>query len=185
MNAKKLYTDLNKGKYYELYQWTTQSRIWEEKPREWYIGYSALFIFLVIIGLLIGQLIFVLAIIAFSFLWFTHAIIPPDIVVYQIMNSGIKFYDQLVRWSEIRHFWFSKKGDNILLHLDTYIEQANLEILFKRISILVPNENVMKEIFEILEGYIDYGDKVEVGFNFLTKLVHGEHVTMDTFIREN
>lgn len=185
MKNKKLFTNLSTSAYYELYRWCAPSRIWNEKSREWYIAYSAFFIFWIIIAVLLGQLFFVLAIVAFSFLWFVQAMIPPENIHHFIMNSGIKSFEELIRWSEIKHFWFSKKSNLYLLNLETYPVKNNPNMLSKRISLIVVDEPTVKEIFEILERFVDYGDKMEVSYNLLTQIILGDHVSMDTFISDS
>lgn len=179
-----LFTEIstNKTPYRLVYEWSAYERFWAAKPREWFVGYSAVFVFFISLSALLGQYLLVLAIISFSFLWFIQATIEPSITRHQVTNLGIKSLEQFFRWSDIRHFWFSKKQGIFMLHLETIVDMASSSNLSNRITLVLNSEDSMFELFEVLNTFCDYGDKVEVSYNFLMNLIHGEHISIDTFL---
>jgi GGDEF domain-containing protein len=50
---------------------------------------------------------------------------------------------------------------------------------------LVVNGNEDQEIFELLIQYLDYGERDELGFNPMMRLLHGKHIDVSTYLSEN
>ncbi|MCS7316998.1 MAG: hypothetical protein NZZ41_01585, partial [Candidatus Dojkabacteria bacterium] len=74
-----------------------------------------------------------------------------------------------------KHFWFSKKKDNIMLNID-YATLKDIQKqdnnFFRRLVIITDNHSA--KICDILLKYCNYGTKEEVGYNIFTKIVYGE-----------
>ena len=121
-----------------------------------------------------------LAVLSFVFLWFTHASIPPEIVEHTITNIGIKTFDKLYKWDQIDHYWFSEKEGIIFLNLDI-TEQRESSDFMRRLSIIINNEDEEEIFFTLLE-YIDYGDKDEISYNSLARIVHGKHMDISKYL---
>lgn len=177
-----LFTQLSKPtKYFtELFSWEAPERYWTPKDRAWYVGWSFFFVLIISVGVLLQEYLFTLSIIAFAFLWFIQASIPPQIGKFKITTIGIKAYEKVFRWKDVKHFWFSIKNNVIFLNLDlseTYEGSAP-----GRISMMLGEGKDDEKIFEILIRQIDYGDKEEISFNFLTEILHGKHVEMEDYM---
>ncbi len=167
----------------KIYSWNAPERAWSEKPRAWYVLYSFFFVFIIAIVAILGQTFLILAIIAFIFLWFTQASIPPQIREHSITTIGIKTFEKMFKWSSIKHFWFSTKEGFIYLNLELVDNDPANEGI-KRLSLIV-NDVDEFEIFNTLIKYIDYGDTKEIDYNILTRALHGKHKDVSKFLPEN
>ncbi len=179
---KKIKLNTSLPLFTKLFSWSSPEREWSEKTRAWYVVYSAFFVFIIAIAAILGQYLLIMAIIAFVFLWFTQAAIPPQVSEHIITTIGIKSFDKLFKWKDIKQFWFAIKNETKFLIIDV-IEDPEKPNTYKRISIIV-NKNDDKEIFFILLNYIDYGDRKEVGYNFLTQIIHGQIIDISYYLPE-
>ena len=179
-SEKKIKLNTTLPLFSKLFTWQSPEREWSEKTRAWYVIYSAFFVFVIAIAAILGQYLLIMAVIAFVFLWFTQAAIQPEISEHTITTVGIKSFDKLFKWKNIKQFWVSVKGQTKFLNIDV-IEDETKPNTYKRVSIIL-NENDDKEIFFILLNYIDYGDRKEVGFNYLVKILHGDHVDISYYL---
>jgi hypothetical protein len=178
-----LYTTIETKKqdpiFKDIYEWRAPERLWTPKTRAWYVTYSFFFISIIFIAALLQEYIFIVAIITFSFLWFIQGSTPPNIVKYQITSLGIRAYEKLYRWKEIKHFWFSEKDEVYFLNID--LDNEENPRIEKRISLII-NDNADIEIFNILIKNIDYGDTQEVNFNILTQIITGKHIDIAKYL---
>jgi len=179
-NIKTLYTklDVEETAFKTLYTWESPDRIWEEKDKFWYSSYTLFFVVTVAISLILGYYLLAVAIIAFAFLWFLQANTKPVTIQVKITTTGIRIDEFLIRWREIKHFWFSFKNNHILLQID--YQKESYKELVNRTSIIVNNSNI-QNIYKILVKYVDYGDKQEISYNILTKIVYGEYIAESEF----
>lgn len=166
-----------------IYEWVSPERQWSQKSRDWYVIYGTLFTIIIAALAILGEYIWIIAVIAFVFLWFVQAAIPPEETTHKITSLGVKTYGKLYRWTDIAHFWYSNKGEFILLNLDVYKGDLVTEGKIQRLSLIVsPKEQ--NETFTHLVKYADYGDLKEVQFNILTRIIYGTHVPVSFFLPE-
>lgn len=164
-----------------LYSWKSPERLWKEKDKSWYVVYS--FFFTVVIALLamMGEWVLIVAILGFAFLWFVQGSVAPLIIEHTISTIGIKTYNKLYKWHEIKCFWFSYKNEGLILNLDLYSEN-NPDAVFKRRISLIIDEKDMHHLFDLLFDYIEYGAVEEVGVNILTELIYGKYIDIEEFM---
>jgi len=183
-NNKNLTTTLYTSLYREetafktLYTWESPDRIWEEKDKLWYSSYTLFFVVMIAISLILGYYLIAVAIIAFAFLWFLQASTKPIIIQTKITTTGIRIDEFFIRWREIKHFWFSFKNNHILLQID--YQKEGYKELVNRTSIII-NDKDIQNIYKILVTYADYGDKQEISYNVLTKIIYGEYIEESLF----
>ncbi len=179
----RLFTDLEStdSMFTKLFEWESPERHWIPKEKSWYVTYSLFFVLLILVAVLISEYILVVAIIAFAFLWFVQGSTPPSMVKHTITTLGIKTYDKLYKWKNIKHFWFSENPSGKILNLE--IVEDNKPDFVKRISLLM-NHGDDSAIFTNLTRFADYGDKDEIGFNIFVQLTHGKHVSVDNYLQE-
>jgi len=182
MERRKLFTELKSTGFNTLYEWTAPDRLWKEKNKSWFVKYGLIFSFFILFAALIGQFLFLITILCFAFLWYIQGIIPPEYSRISLTNLGVKAFGRVIKWQEIKHFWFSEKNGEFLLNLDTLVPFSNNEMRVERVSLVVNNYTLVKEIFSIIVEHCDYGDKEEVGFNFLLEILLGKHISMDEFL---
>ncbi len=172
--------DNEKIVFKNLVTWSSPERYWEKRDRSWYLAYSLFFVLIISALAILGEFIMILGVLAFMFLWFAQAYIPPKIVDHSITTIGVRAFDNLYKWKEISNFWFSDKNGVKILHLEQPIEGSKVT---KRISMIVDDEGKDQEIFEVLLKYTDYGRKEEVGFNFLSKIINGDYQEIDKYMK--
>jgi len=166
-----------------LYSWKSPERHWTQKDRAWYVSYSTFFVLIIAVLAILSEYILIVAVIAFVFLWFTQAAIPPQIVTHTINTLGVRTFSKTFKWKNIQHFWFSEKSGVIFLHLEIVDE-----ILFKtdrvrRLSLIVNPEDEVS-LFNIMLQSVDYGDKDEIGFNIFARLLHGKYIDVNSYLPE-
>jgi hypothetical protein len=177
-----LHTSLSEDKnvFKNLYSWTAPERYWERKDKAWYLAYSLFFVLIILVLAVLGEFIMILGVLAFMFLWFAQAYIPPKIVEHSITTIGIRAYEKLYKWSEINHFWFSKKNGVVLLHLEQPIEDSKVTT---RVTLIIDDENADEQVFEILMRFLDYGRREEVGYNILARIINGEYIEIEKYMK--
>ncbi len=184
--AKFLHTNLskNKGPFEKLLEWTSDERIWNPKDRLWYVSYSIFFLVLIGLAALLEYYIVIIAILAFVFLWFTQAAVPPEKLTTQITSLGIKTYGKLFKWRNIKFYWFSIKEDRFLLNLDIVDEEFTSGDRVHRLSLII-FEKDMEKIFNNLVEYIEYGERNEVNYNIISRALHGKYLDITEFLPED
>ncbi len=174
-------TKISEPIFQKVYSWISPERYWFEKDRSWYVIYSFFFVLLIAFLTLLGEYILVLAVIAFVFLWFVQAAMPPQKVEHLITTIGIKTFGKLYKWKDIKNFWFSEKNGIVMLNIDV-IDPENPKATFKKRLTLLTNEDEDKEIFTNLIKFIDYGDKEEIGYNLFTQIIYGKHYDITHYL---
>lgn len=181
--AKKLFTSIqDDNPFKKVYSWTSPERHWVKKDRAWYLTYSFFFVVLIAFLALLSEYIYILAVLAFAFLWFAQAATPPQMVEHTITSLGIRTQETFFKWSNIKHFWFSEKSNILYLNLET-IEDKNPNLV-KRVSLLL-NPGQDEEIFNILIKFIDYGSKQDIGYNILLQVLQGEYFDSSKYLAED
>lgn len=178
----KLFTEIentNPIKY--IYSWKSQERYWKEKDRSWYVIYSFFFTVLIAVLALISEWVLIIAILGFAFLWFVQASVEPPVVEHIISSVGIKTFNKLYKWEDIKSYWFSTKTDTLALNLDLINEEKPDSLFRRRLSLIINTED-RNHIFEILFNYIEYGDEEDVGVNILTQIIYGKYISIEEFM---
>lgn len=181
--ATNLFTTLekpNKDRYATLFTWQSRERYWTPKDRSWYVMYASFFVLLIAFAAILQEFILIIAIVAFVFLWFIQASIPPGILVHSVTKIGIKTFGKLFKWKQIRHFWFSEKHGVKYLHLELS-EDLYEALPYKRLTMLCENDEDY-QLFDLLIGEVDYGDKDEIGYSFLTAITNGKHIDLKEYM---
>jgi len=178
----KLFTEIEtKNPIQYIYSWKSQERYWKEKDRSWYVIYSFFFTVLIAVLALIGEWILILAILGFAFLWFIQASVEPPIVEHVITSVGIKTFNKLYRWQDIKFFWLSSKKEMLVLNLDL-INEDNPDSLYRRRLCLIIDEKDKEKIFNILYQFLEYGNEDDVGVNVFTSFIYGNYIRIEEFM---
>lgn len=184
--ASNLFTTLekpNKDRYASLFTWQSRERYWTPKDRAWYVMYASFFVLLIAFAAILQEFIFIIAIVAFVFLWFIQASIPPGILTHSVTKIGLKSYGKLFKWNQIRHFWFSEKHGVKYLHLELS-EELYDSLSYKRLTILCENDEDY-QLFDLLISDVDYGDKDEIGYSILTSITNGKHIDLKEYMPDS
>lgn len=180
-----LHTEINtdpNNVFTKLFVWKSPERYWVPRDRAWFTIYTIFFLLIILVGVLIKEFIFILAVLAFAFLWFVNAIIPPQITEHSITTVGVRAFGKLYKWKDIKHFWFSEKDGVVFLNLD--FQEDSKKTLTKRISLILNDKSQDKELFAILIRFIDFGEKEEISYSFFTRFTNGEYYEIDRYLPE-
>ncbi|MFS8130947.1 MAG: hypothetical protein ACMG57_03130 [Candidatus Dojkabacteria bacterium] len=180
-----LHTEINtdpNNVFTKLYVWKAPERYWVPRDRAWFTIYTIFFLLIILIGVLIKEFVFILAVLAFAFLWFINAIIPPQITEHTITTIGMRVFGKLYRWKDIKHFWFSEKDGVVFLNLD--FQEDEKKTLTKRLSLILNDKSQDKDIFAILIKFIDFGEKEEISYSFFTRFTNGEYYEIERYLPE-
>ncbi len=178
----KLFTQIEaKNPIEYIYSWKSPERIWQEKDKAWYVIYSFIFTAIVALLALIGEWVLIIAVLGFAFLWFVQGSVEPQIVEHVISSVGVKTFNKLYKWADIKCFWFSTKKDAVILNLDL-INEDNPDSLFRRRICLIIDAKDRDHLFEILFTYLEYGEFEDVGINLFTELIYGKYVDLEEFM---
>ena len=170
-----------KALFNKLFEWTEDERKWSQKDRLWYISYTLFFLLLIAISALLQSYFLMVAIIAFTFLWFIQAAIPPEKITNTVTSLGVKTYGKLFKWKNIKFFWFSFKGETYFLNLDIIDEVFTSGKRVHRLSLIL-DKSKLNELFNILVDYIEYGEQSEIHYNIITRALYGVHIDVATFL---
>lgn len=185
--APNLHTSLEesvkKASYAPIYTWQSRERYWTQKDRSWYVMYASFFVLLIAFAAILQEFILIIAIVAFVFLWFVQASIPPEIVSHSITKLGLKTYGKLFKWDQIKHFWFSEKQGVKYIQFEL-AETTENALPYKRLTLLLENDEDV-DLFELLIEKIDYGDKEEISFNPITQIINGRHIDLKEYMPDN
>jgi hypothetical protein len=141
------------GAKQNLLEWRAPSRLHHKQLNARFLR------MFMIIGIVVGILLalmqdFGLIIVIGSLIFFYYALnnkYTPTEVEYQITNYGIKYGTEFYYWPDLRRFFFSRKGSDELLAIDTTLGIPG------RLIVVFPAE-LREKIVEILKQYIAYID---------------------------
>lgn len=102
-----------------LVSWVSPSRLYKKRNREYYTTILSIIFLLAVILLLLKEFLLIGVIIAFGFLSYVLASVPPENVNHQITSKGVRTDDKLYTWEELNNFWLNKKWDQETLIIRT------------------------------------------------------------------
>lgn len=175
----KLHTQIVKeNPFQELYSWTSPERYWVRKTKGWYVTYSFFFIVITAFLALLGEYILIIAVLSFLLLWFIQGSSEPMDATHIVTSLGVKTFERLYSWKNVRGFWFSEKNNVIFLNLETF--EDDKPDFIKRVTLLLNNNE--KEVFNVLAKFTQYLDKKDISFNILMFFIHGEYIDPSIFM---
>lgn len=154
-----------------IYKWSAPERVFEIKDRRWYVTVAAISMIIIVYSALTGNYLLIFTVIALILLVYAINSIPPKDVTHEITNKGVHIFESLILWSQIDAFWLTKRGDNLMLHLEVLDKGSSF---VRRVIILVGNGNA-KKIITYLVQHIDYLSPEEIGLNIVSKYLEGTY----------
>jgi hypothetical protein len=136
----------------QLTSWISDSRVFDPKSPQWFLGLFIIGVFTVIALAVIREVMLILLVAAAIFVYYALARVRPIEVEHIIFNTGIKTGGRMYAWKEMTSFWFYQKLGTDILRLDTKFHFPNT------IEILVQDEQV-DEIKTILQRYLPMMEK--------------------------
>ncbi|MBI2019491.1 hypothetical protein HYS95_02380 [Candidatus Daviesbacteria bacterium] len=102
-----------------LLEWEAPARPFRKKDRSYYTTIAVLVILLVLIAFLIQEFLLVGVILAFAFVAYVLAFVPPHDITYRVSTQGITIGEDFYFWHFLDSFWFKEKDKQKILHIQT------------------------------------------------------------------
>ena len=132
-----------------LFRWQSFSRPYKKRGPKWFI-YTFLLVATIILILLFVREFFIIApVLALAFVAYILSTVPPEIIENELTTQGINSAGHTYIWEELDDFWITKKGNFIILYVDTYVQ-------WPRRLIILLNDHDTEKIKELLARYIPY-----------------------------
>jgi hypothetical protein len=154
----------------ELYSWQAPERIFIPRNRKWYTYLFLLLLIIILILLFLKQFIIIAPIAALGFVTYVLASVPPHQVHHKITNEGVNTDGKSYLWTELYDFWLTRKGDQAMIHIDTYLN-------YPRRLILLVGEGEIDKIKEAMLQYIPFREipkesLMDKAANFMSEKFH-------------
>lgn len=115
----------------DLFVWRAPARPFKRRNREFYITLIAIAAVVGLILFLVEGFLPVILIISLVFLFYVMSTVPPEEIEYKVTTRGIKIADKRTDWNVMGRFWFSRRFDNDLLVVETFVLPGRLEVVVK------------------------------------------------------
>jgi hypothetical protein len=113
----------------DLVVWSAPARPFKRKDRQFYVTVFA-------IAGLVGLVLFlaegwmpVILLVSLIFLYYVMNTVQPEAVDYKITTRGIYMAKRRTEWNFLTRFWFSQRGDNELLNIETLTFPGRIEFV--------------------------------------------------------
>ncbi|MBI2356771.1 hypothetical protein HYV12_01845 [Candidatus Dojkabacteria bacterium] len=135
----------------KLFEWDSPMRFVQPfNPKTFLIVTGVLLLFIMYLAVL-GHYGLMASIIALLFLFYVMGTTPPLTVTHQINTKGIETLGSQYEWFMLSSFWFSRKGDQFMIAVETKLRYPG------RLIMLV-SEKDLKALFVLLEDKLEYKD---------------------------
>lgn len=131
-----------------LLEWTSASRPYKIRSREFYTTILSLAFLLGVILLLLKEFLLIGVIMAFAFLSYVLSTHKPDDATHKLTSLGIRTDNKLYPWVELTHFWLKKEWDQEVVIVKTLtalpgvillvVDPAKREEIVKSIGTYLP-----------------------------------------------
>lgn len=131
----------------DLLEWEAPARPFKKRDKEYFTTIGAIVFLLTIILFFLKEWLLIGAIIAFAFLAYVLASIPPEKVRHKITSRGIITAGRMYKWLTLSRFWFSEKWGSKILNIETLFTVPS------RLALLLGDQDE-KKVKEIIEKYL-------------------------------
>lgn len=100
-----------------LLAWSSPSRLFKRRDKEYFTNVGAIVFLLVIILVFAREFLLIAAVVSIVFLIYVLSTVPPEEVAHRITNLGIESAGHYYRWEELSEFWFEEQWGQLLLVL--------------------------------------------------------------------
>src|SRR3989344_4829164 len=112
---------MDKKKEEVLLAWTSPSRLFKKRDREYFVNIGAIVFLLSIILVFAREFVLIAAVLSIVFLIYVLSTIPPEEVKHRITNLGIESAGAFYRWEQLFEFWYEEQWGQTLLVLRPFI----------------------------------------------------------------
>jgi len=102
-----------------LYRWKAPIRPYKKRDRDYYTTIAAIaFLIIIILGFL-REFLLIAVVVAFAFVSYVLAAVPPEQTEHKLTSRGIRTADKLYRWGDLRRYWFTEKYGQAMVIVQT------------------------------------------------------------------
>jgi len=131
----------------DLLVWKAPARPFKKRSKEFFSTVAAIVFLLVVILFFIKEWLLIGVIIAFMFVSYVLATVPPEEIEHKITTRGVKTGEKFYKWQFFTRFWFSQKWGSEILHVET-------ALVFPRQLQLLLKDKKQDEVKKVMEKYL-------------------------------
>ena len=156
-----------------LYEWEAPSRVRVNRGRQWYWTVALVVMAIIVILAFFQELALIGAVIAFMFVLYVAATVPPGDVKYKLTEHGVEVGEGenaiALTWDQLTEFWFSFRQGREILNVDTGVSfPTRLMMLFE--------EDDRRKLVKILEEKLPYKPMPRRKQGFVDRLSDGIYI---------
>lgn len=132
-----------------ILEWKSPSRPFKRRDREYFTTIAAIVFLLGVILLFLKEFLLIGVILAFMFVSYVLATVPPEEVDHKITTEGVTTGGKSYLWNELKDFYFISKWGNQILNINTKLK-------FPGRLIMLLGEVEEKKVKEELGKYVSW-----------------------------
>jgi hypothetical protein len=117
MDTEPAETDIQTEKVETFLAWTSPSRLFKKRDKEYFTNIVAIVLLLTVILIFAREYMFILAVLSIAFFVYVMSTVPPEDVKHKITNLGIESIGHFYRWEELVEFWFDAQWGQTMMVL--------------------------------------------------------------------
>ena len=154
----------------KLFEWEAPDRLKINFESKTFWGVLALVLVFVLYLAILGQYFLMAAVVALVFVIYAAGTNNPVMIKHKITSRGIDTGNRLYEWFMLDNFWFSKKGDQYMLIVETRLR-------YPKALIMLLDESDKDAIFVLPQEKVLYKDVRKQ--SKADKLTFGEYIPFD------
>lgn len=112
-----------------LLAWTSPSRLFKRRDREYFTNIGAIVFLLTIILVFAREFVLIAAVLSIVFLIYVLSTVPPEEVSHKITALGIESAGHFYRWEELADFWLEEQWGQTMMVIRPYLAPRALILL--------------------------------------------------------
>ena len=112
-----------------LLAWSSPSRLFKKRDREYFVNIGAIVFLLSIILVFAREFVLIAAVLSIVFLIYVLSTVPPEEVNHRITNLGIESAGHFYRWEELADFWLEEQWGQYMMVLRPFLSPRILILL--------------------------------------------------------
>ncbi|PIU28819.1 hypothetical protein COT08_00345 [Candidatus Woesebacteria bacterium CG07_land_8_20_14_0_80_44_9] len=147
----------------DLVVWQALARPFKRRERKFYVTVISLVGIVSLILFLAEGAMPVILLVSLLFLFYIMNTVPPETIEYKITTKGISMAGKKMGWNLLGRFWFSQKGNQEVLTIESANFPGRLEFIIvpekkeeikKALSSYLPEEEIPPSALEKAAGWI-------------------------------
>ncbi|MCL4360391.1 hypothetical protein M1555_04035 [Patescibacteria group bacterium] len=107
--------DSEKKKEDVYLEWSSPSRLFKRRDKEYFTNVGAIVVLLLIILVFAREFVLIAAVVSIVFLIYVLSTVPPEEIRHRISSLGIMTGAHTYRWEELGDFWFEEQWGQTML----------------------------------------------------------------------